>query len=82
MTDLKLLKGYLEEAVKLEADKELIGTKLKETYDAVKESEAKLDMSLAEFKQLVKTALDEEKISTEVAVRTKALDTLSLLKDI
>jgi len=76
----ELVKNYLQEALKHNADKELADTRLKSVFEAVKESEEATGFSLAEFKEAFAVAKDYEKAQEVVDKKQAAIEVIDLLK--
>lgn len=75
-----LIKNYLQEAIKHTNDKDLADVRLKQVFESVKESEASLDYTVAEFKEALAAALKYEKTQAIVDKKQAALDTVDTLK--
>ena len=73
------IKGYIQEAVKETKDKQLAELRLKNIFDSVKESEEALEITLAEFKEGLKAALDYDKVQAEIDKRQNAIDLVDTL---
>ncbi len=73
------IKSYLAEAVKYEREKELANTRLKRVFGSIKESEDTLGYPLAEFKLLLKAALESTKLLEDIESKSIALEDLSVL---
>ena len=73
------IKSYLAEAVKYEREKELANTRLKRVFASVKDSEDTLGYPLAEFKLLLKAAIESTKLLEDIESKSVALEDLSVL---
>ena len=73
------IKSYLAEAVRYEREKELANTRLKSVFGSIKESEDTLGYPLAEFKLLLKAALESTKLLEDIESKSIALEDLSVL---
>ena len=80
ITKRELVKNYLQEALKHNADKELADTRLKSVFEAVKESEEATGFSLQEFKEAFAVAKDYEKAQEVVDKKQAAIEVIDLLK--
>jgi len=80
ITKRELVKNYLQEALKHNADKELADTRLTSVYEAVKSSEKSTGFSLAEFKEAFAVAKDYEKAQEVVDKKQAAIEVIDLLK--
>lgn len=79
ITKRETIKGYIQEAVKETKDKQLAELRLKNIFESVKESEEALEITLAEFKEGLKAALDYDKVQAEIDKRQNAIDLVDTL---
>lgn len=79
ITKRETIKGYIQEAVKETKDKRLAELRLKNIFESVKESEEALEITLAEFKEGLKAALDYDKVQSEIDKRQNAIDLVDTL---
>lgn len=74
------IKAYIQEAVSVTKDKQLAELRLKNIFESVKESEEALEITLAEFKEGLKAALDYDKVQSEIDKRQNAIDLVDALQ--
>lgn len=73
------IKNYIQEAVKETKDKQLAELRLKNIFESIKESEEALEITLAEFKEGLKAALDYDKVQIEIDKRQSGIDLVDTL---
>lgn len=76
----EIIKQYVQEALAEKRVQALSKTREKETYDAVKESEDSLGVTLPEFKEIVNAAYEYEKQQAKLDKIQSGLDGVELLK--
>ncbi len=74
-----LIKNYLKEAIKHTNDKDLADVRLKQVFEAVKESEDSLGYTTSEFKEALAAALKYEKTQALVDKKSEAIATVDML---
>lgn len=75
----EVIKGYLQEAKKYLAEKDLAEQRLKSVYDSVKDTEDKFNFSLAEFKEALAALQDYDKVQSIVDKKSAALEIVDTL---
>ena len=75
----EVIKGYLLEAKKYLAEKDLAETRLKSVFESVKEMEDKFNFSLADFKEALAAARDYDKVQSIVDKKSEALAVVDAL---
>ena len=78
-TKRETIKNYIQEAVKETKDKQLAELRLKNIFESIKESEEALEITLAEFKEGLKAALDYDKVQAEIDKRQSGIDLVDTL---
>jgi outer membrane protein TolC len=73
------IKNYIQEAVQETKDKQLAELRLKNIFESIKESEEALEITLAEFKEGLKAALDYDKVQIEIDKRQSGIDLVDSL---
>ena len=74
------IKTYLQEAIKFSNEKDLADIRLKNVFEAVKDSEDKLAFTLSEFKEALIVARDYEKAQGIIDKKTSAIEVVDTLK--
>lgn len=79
-TKLDTIKNYIQEGVKETKDKRLAELRLKNIFESIKESEEALEITLAEFKEGLKAALDYDKVQIEIDKRQAGINLVDTLQ--
>lgn len=79
ITKRETIKNYIQEAVKETKDKQLAELRLKNIFESIKESEEALEITLPEFKEGLKAALDYDKVQSEIDKRQSGIDLVDTL---
>ena len=74
------IKNYIQEAVQETKDKQLAELRLKNIFESIKESEEALEITLAEFKEGLKAALDYDKVQIEIDKRQAGINLVDTLQ--
>lgn len=74
------IKEYVSEVIREKKAQALSKSREKDTYDAVKESEDNLGITLAEFKEIVNAAYEYEKQQAKLDKIQSGLDAVEVLQ--
>ena len=78
-TKRETIKAYIQEAVVETKNIQLAELRLKNVFSSIKESEEALEITLAEFKEGLKAALDYDKVQVEIDKRQAGINLVELL---
>jgi outer membrane protein TolC len=79
-TKRETIKAYIQEAVVEHQNIQLAELRLKNVFNSIKESEEALEITLAEFKEGLKAALDYDKVQVEIDKRQAGIDLVDNLQ--
>jgi hypothetical protein len=79
-TERETIKAYIQEAVVETQNIQLAKLRLKNVFSSIKESEEALEITLAEFKEGLKAALDYDKVQVEIDKRQAGINLVDNLQ--